>query len=115
MPGGIQRGGGLGVGVVVEELVEGGESVRAGLAELPGRGRDGDVQAGGLAAAEPDVQVDAVGLGHGASSMSSRAMRLRSRCGVAGLAHRAGKSVASARMRVLSSSVSAAVAEVAVS
>ena len=31
--------------------------------------------------------------------MSSRAMRLRSRCGVAGSDHRAGKSAASARMR----------------
>ena len=31
------------------------------------------------------------------SSMSSRAMRLRSRCGVAGWDHRAGKSVASPR------------------
>ena len=47
------------------------------------------------------------------SSMSSRAMRLRSRCGVAGFVHRAGKSAASARMRALSSSVSAAAAVVA--
>ena len=115
MAGGVERGGGLGVGVVFQELVERGECLGAGLAELPGRGRDRDVQAGGLAAAEPDVQVDAVGLVMVTSSMSSRAMRLRSRCGVAGSDHRAGKSAAGARMRALSALVSAAVLAAALS
>jgi len=46
------------------------------------------------------------------SSMSSRAMRLRSRCGVAGSDHMAGKSLASARMRALCWSVNAACAAV---
>jgi hypothetical protein len=49
------------------------------------------------------------------SSMSSRAMRLRSRCGVAGSDHRAGKSAAGARMRALSALVSAAVLAAALS
>ena len=41
------------------------------------------------------------------SSMSKRAIRFRSRCGVAGFFHRAGKSVARARIRARCSSVSA--------
>src|SRR6266568_9521073 len=65
VPGGVERGGGLGGGVVIQEPVEQGEGLRFGLAELPGGRRDGDVEAGDLAAAESDVQVDAVGLGHG--------------------------------------------------
>ena len=109
--GGVERVGGLGVGVVVEEPVEHGDGVGVGLAGLPGAGRDRDGQAGGLAAAEPDVQVDA---GRSCcmvtSSMSRRAMRLRSRCGVAGFVHRAGKSVASARIRAWCSSVERGVA-----
>jgi hypothetical protein len=42
------------------------------------------------------------------SSMRSRAMRLRSRCGVAGLFHRAGKSLARVLIRDLCSSLSVA-------
>ena len=60
--GGVERVGGLGVGVGVEVPVERGEGVGVGLAELPGLGRNRDGEAGGLPAAEPDVQVDAVGL-----------------------------------------------------
>ena len=59
---GVERVGGLGVGVGVEVPVERGEGVGVGLAELPGLGRNRDSEAGGLPAAEPDVQVDAVGL-----------------------------------------------------
>ena len=57
--GGVELLGGLGVGVVVEEPVEHCEGVGVGLAGLPGGGRDRDREAGGLAAAEADVQVDA--------------------------------------------------------
>jgi hypothetical protein len=46
VPGGLERGGGLAVGVVVEEPVEQGEGVGAGLAELPGGRRDGGVPDG---------------------------------------------------------------------
>jgi len=114
VPGGVEGGGGLGVGVVVEQPVELSDDRGIGLPGLPGWGRDRDGQAGDLAAAEPDVQVDAVGSVMVMSSISSRAMRLRSRCGVAGSDHRAGKSAASPRMRALSFSVSAAVLAVAV-
>jgi hypothetical protein len=41
------------------------------------------------------------------SSMSKRAIRFRSRCGVAGFFHRAGKSVAKARIRAWCSAVNA--------
>jgi len=54
-PGGVERFGGLGVGVVVEEPIEQGEGVGVGLAGLPSGGRDGDGQAGGLSASEADV------------------------------------------------------------
>ena len=63
--GGVERFGGLGVGVGVEEPVERGEGVGAGLAGLPGCGRDRDGEAAGLAAAQAHVQVDAVGLVQG--------------------------------------------------
>ena len=63
--GGVEGFGGLGVGAGVEEPVERGEGVGVGLAELPGLGRDRDDEAVGLSAAEPDVDVDAVGLVQG--------------------------------------------------
>ena len=63
--GGVEGVGGLGVGVIVEEPVEQGEYIGVGLAGGPGGGRDGDGQAGGLPAAEADVEVDLVGLGQG--------------------------------------------------
>ena len=63
--GGVECVGGLGVGVGVEEPVELGDGVGAGLAGLPGCGRDRDGEAVGLSAAEADVQVDAVGLVQG--------------------------------------------------
>src|SRR6516165_1325589 len=63
--GGVERGGCLGVGVVVKQPVERGDDRGIGLPGLPGRRRDRDGKAGDLAAAEPDVQVDAVGLDHG--------------------------------------------------
>jgi hypothetical protein len=47
--------------VIVEESVEHREGVRVGLAGLPGVERDRDREAGGLPAAEADVQVDLVG------------------------------------------------------
>ncbi len=49
----------------VEEPVEGGEGVGVGLADLPGLRQDRDGETGGLSAAEPDVQVDTVGLVQG--------------------------------------------------
>ena len=63
--GDVERFGGLGVGVGVEEPMELGDGVGAGLAGLPGCGRDRDGEAVGLAAAEADVQVDAIGLVQG--------------------------------------------------
>ena len=63
--GGVEGLCGLGVGVSVEEPMELGDGVGAGLAGLPGCGRDRDDEAVGLTAAEADVQVDAVGLVQG--------------------------------------------------
>ena len=62
---GVELLGGLGVGVSVEQAVEQLEGVGVGLAGLPGVERDRDRQAGGLPAAEADVQVDLVGLVQG--------------------------------------------------
>ena len=63
--GGVELLGGLGVGVIVEELVEHLEGVGVGLAGLPGVERDRDREAGRLAAAEADVEVDLVALVQG--------------------------------------------------
>src|SRR5882757_11246351 len=63
--GGVECVGGLGVSVGVEEPMELGEGVGAGLAGLPGCGWDRDAEAVGLSAAEADVQVDAIGLVQG--------------------------------------------------
>jgi hypothetical protein len=60
--GGVEGVGGLGVGVVFEELVEAGEGVGVGPGRLPAVGWDGESEAGGRAAAEADVQADLVGL-----------------------------------------------------
>jgi len=57
--------GGLGVGVVVEELVEQFQGRWGGLPGLPGVRRDRDRQAGVGSAAESDVQVDLIVLDHG--------------------------------------------------
>ena len=62
---GVEHVGGLGVGVGVQEPIECGEGVGAGLTDLPGLGRDRNGEAGGLPAAEPDMDVDAVGLVQG--------------------------------------------------
>src|SRR6202011_2944305 len=61
----VERVGGLGVGVGVQEPIELGDGVGAGLAGLPGCGWDRDDEAVGLSAAEADVDVDAVGLVQG--------------------------------------------------
>ena len=103
--GGVERVGGFGVGVGVEEPVERGEGVGVGSAELPGFRRDRDGEAVGLPAAEADVQVDVVGLCRVTSSTRRRTTRLRSRCGVSGFDHRVGKSVARERILALASSV----------
>ena len=63
--GGVERVDGFGVGVGVQEPIELGDGVRAGLAGLPGCGWDRDDKAVGLSAAETHVQVDAVGLVQG--------------------------------------------------
>ena len=66
MPGVVEGLGGLGVGVVVEETVEEGESFGVGSAGFPGGGGCGGGEAGGLSSAEADVAVDlVVGLGEG--------------------------------------------------
>ena len=62
---GVERFGGLGVGVGVEEPVERCDGVGAGLAGLPGCGRYRDGEAAGLSAAQAHVQVDAIGLVQG--------------------------------------------------
>jgi len=61
----VERVGGFGVGVGVEEPVERGNGVRAGLTGLPGGGRDRDDNAVGLPATQAHVQVDVVGLVQG--------------------------------------------------
>jgi hypothetical protein len=65
MPGGVEGVGDFGVGVIVEEPVEQGEGVGVGLAGFPAGRRDGGDEAGGLPAAEANVEVDVVGLGDG--------------------------------------------------
>src|SRR3954470_5672172 len=60
VPGGVEGFGGVGVGVVVEQLVEQRERVGVRLARLPGLGRDREREAGDLAAAEADVGVDVI-------------------------------------------------------
>ena len=61
MAGLVEQFGRLGVGVVVEELIEHGERVWVGLPCFEALGRAWDREAGGLPAAEADVQVDLVG------------------------------------------------------
>jgi len=62
----VEDGGDLGVGVAVEELVDGGDGFGGGLAELGGGGRDGQGEGAGLAGGEPDVRGDGVaGAGDG--------------------------------------------------
>ena len=91
----VEDVGDLGVGVVVEEPVERGDGIGRGLAQPArpssgsggggcGSGRRGAGRGGGCRSVLTRVT----------SSMSRRTIRLRSRCGVAGSAHRAGKSAA---------------------
>ena len=63
--GGVELCGGLAVGVVIEQAVEHREGVGVGLAGFPGVERDRDREAGGLPAAEADVQVDLIGFVEG--------------------------------------------------
>src|SRR5688500_14850332 len=65
MAGGVEGIGDLGVSVVVEKPVELGEGGGVGLIELPSPGRDRRGEARRLAAFEPDVKVDHVGLVEG--------------------------------------------------
>ena len=58
---GVEDRGDLAFGVLVEEPVDLGDHVGRGLAELPDGGREREGDAGGLPAAEADVQVDLVG------------------------------------------------------
>ena len=59
---GVELLGGFGVGVIVEQAVEQLEGVGVGLPCLPGVERDRDREAGRLAAAEADLEVDLVAL-----------------------------------------------------
>ena len=108
--GGVERLGGLGVGAGGEEPVERGQGVGVGLADLPRIRRDRDGETGGLSAAEPDVQVDAVGLVQGDVVDEEADHAFAVRCGVSGLDQTVGKSVASERIRSLSPSVRVAAA-----
>ncbi len=58
---GVEFVGGRAVGVLFEELIEQRHGIGGGPVGLPGAERDGDAQAGCLAAAEPDVEVDVLG------------------------------------------------------
>jgi len=62
VPGLGELGGCLGVGVLIEEAVEKRERVGVCRSQVPRARRDRHCEAGGLAAAEADVQVDLVGL-----------------------------------------------------
>ena len=59
---GVERRGDLGVGVLVEQAVQQRERVGVGLSQVPRAGWDRDGEAGGLPAAEANVDVDLVGL-----------------------------------------------------
>src|SRR5207344_1276393 len=57
----VEDAGDLGVGVVVEELVDGGDGGGGGLAELGGGWRDGQGEGAGLAGGQADVRGDGAG------------------------------------------------------
>jgi hypothetical protein len=67
----VEDGGDLGMGVAVEELVDGGDGFGGGLAELGGCGRDGQGEGAGLAGGEPDVRGDG-GAGAGDGDVSEQ-------------------------------------------
>jgi hypothetical protein len=98
----IQQARDLPVGGPVKELVDEGDDLGAGLPELPRRecGRQGQARGRPL---PPRKRTWAVSpsevLSRVTSSISRRIIRLRSRSGVSGCAHRRGKSVASPRIR----------------
>ena len=99
----VELGGDAGFGVVVEEAVDFSDDLGRGAADLAGVGADGEVEGGGLAGFEADFGGDVLSSRRRVtSSMRRRTMRLRSRWGVRGSDHRAGKSVASAAIRALS-------------
>ena len=56
----VEDAGDLGVGVAVEELVDGGDGCGGGLAELGGGGRDGQGEGAVLAGGQADVRGDGV-------------------------------------------------------
>ena len=107
---GVERVGGLGVGVGVEEPIERGEGVGVGLADLP---RLRGMATARLVVCPPRKRtwmwMRSV-LCRVTSSTRRRTMRLRSRCGVCGLDQSAGKSVASEPIRFLTWSVGVAAA-----
>ena len=96
----VEDAGDLAGGVVVEERVDGGEDVGGGAALVAdGQGcgdGEGAVLAAGQAACAVMVSVVLVAV---TSVSSSRAIRLRSRIGVAGSFQMAGRSVTSWAMR----------------
>ena len=95
----VEDAGDLLVGVIVEQFVDGRDDVGWGLAELVGGQGEWQGEAVVLPAFESDVDSYGVLFRRVASVTRRRTMRLRSRMGVAGLCHRAGKSAASAVMR----------------
>ena len=62
---GVELRGDLSVGVLVEEAVQQRERVGVRLSQVPRAGWDRDGEAGGLSAAEADVEVDLVALVEG--------------------------------------------------
>jgi hypothetical protein len=90
----VEDAGDLGVAVVFEEVIDGGDDFGWGLSEFPGCAWQWEAQLAVLAAAEPDGDGDVLAADRVTSSTSRRIMRLRSRIGVAGSFHRVGKSVA---------------------
>jgi len=108
--GGVERLGGLGVGVGVKELIERCEGVGVGLAE---RQAFGGIATTRLVVCPPRKRTCRWMRSVLCSAMSStrrRTMRLRSRCAVFGLDQRVRKSVVRERIRSFSSSVRVAVA-----
>ena len=102
-----EDGGDLGAGVVVQQLVDLGDGAGFGLPDLPGRLGYWQGEGAVLAAGQADVRGDGVaGPGHGDVGEQSRAMRRRSRIGVAGSFQMPGRSVTSWAIRSFWASVS---------
>lgn len=99
VPAFVEDGRDLGLGAVVEQGVDLGNDLARGLVRLPRKALRSRGELAGRSAAQTPPNVSSSPLVRVTSSISNRAMRFRSRRGVAGSFHKRGKSVASARMR----------------